>query len=117
MPHLPDYFAFMQRITTLVALCFALLALCSPSLAVGVKAATMHDVVVVAAAGEIAPVTVQSPCQAQGGKRVLPCQSDLGVLPGVIAKATPAAVALHLPRNDLMPASIVPDADLPPPRA
>lgn len=117
MPHSPDYFALMQRITTLVALCFALLALCSPSLAVGFKAAAVRDVVVVVASAEVAPVTVQSPCQAQGGMRVLPCQSDLGVLPGGTARPTPAAAANRLPGNDRIPASLVPDADLPPPRA
>ena len=55
-------------------------------------------------------------CKSLGGKRVLPCHPDLGVMAEQIAAIAPASRSSA--RRDAMPGlpAMAPEAELPPPR-
>lgn len=106
----------MKRVLSLLLLVFAVTALAAPSLTLGLglnRLAHPHDGVTVASDG--APLEVIT-CKGLGGKRLMPCQPDLGVLSAALGKdtqAVPSNLLLVLPiPSPLSP----PEAELPPPR-
>ena len=105
----------MTRLLRIVALIVALIALGGPSLSHG-----MGVQLSVAVEADTAPAELVAAkpwgCKSLGGKRVLPCHPDLGVMTSQVPPAAPStrqwpegAVALPL-------AATVPEAELPPPR-
>ena len=101
-----------------VVLLVALFGLLSPSLAAGAGAIAsgMATPAAVAAVDDTPQVPFFHPCKQQGGKRVLPCNPDPGVLtrPGAVLSWVPAERPAHL--ADPMLRLPVPAADPPPPR-
>lgn len=107
--------SIMKRIALIVSTVFALLALVVPSgaLALGVTAPHWHRASV---ATSVAPSVAYTGCKLLGGKRVLPCHPDMGVLSRIeVAASLPGT-----PRADLWtvlnPPDFVPEIELPPPR-
>jgi hypothetical protein len=106
----------MQRLLSLLLLVFAVTALAAPSLTLGLglnRLAHTHGGATVASDG--APLEFTT-CKGLGGKRLMPCQPDLGVLSAALDKGRQA-----VPSNLLLLLSIPsplspPEAELPPPR-
>ncbi|HEV7275783.1 MAG TPA: hypothetical protein VGN80_05820 [Devosiaceae bacterium] len=104
----------MMQVRSVLLMILAVLALASPSLAVGVTAASASEVSVVAA--EDRGAAGYRPCEMQGGKRVLPCQPDLGLLVRATAERPWTTAAAPRPVPDLMLPDRAPQTDPPPPR-
>lgn len=106
----------MTQFRSALALLVAVLALLAPSLATGFTAAAATEVTVAAAMDDGIELPDYRPCEQQGGKRVLPCHPDLGLLvppmtaPGWTLAAVPAIAA------DRMHPLPLRAADPPPPR-
>ncbi|KRA44891.1 hypothetical protein [Devosia sp. Root635] len=109
----------MIRLFSIATLLLALVALGAPNLSrgVGIGVGTL-----VAVAGGVDMVTdapaMARPghCKSLGGKRVLPCHPDLGVMAAQISAIAPASRSSSW--FDAVPAlpSVAPEAELPPPR-
>lgn len=105
----------MHRFTALLTLCVALLALMSPSFAAGICIA-YEGAPLVAASSDGGAAHLPSPCELQGGKRVMPAQPDFGKRAEVeVPRATTAQWALGL-ADQPMRQGRSPLAELPPPR-
>lgn len=104
----------MHRLIGILTILLAMLALLSPSFATGVCVAN-GGVPIVSAAGGDTPVHVPSPCEMQGGKRVLPAQPDFARHAVVDPYAIAALWAGGLVDDPLRQGRI-PAMELPPPR-
>ena len=107
----------MTRLFSIATLLLALVALGVPSLSLGMGVGVAAPVVVSADTVAGAPELVQpGHCKSLGGKRVLPCHPDLGVMAGQVAAIAPSS--RQASGYDPMPAlsPVVPEAELPPPR-
>lgn len=105
----------MHRFIGIVAILLAVLALASPSLATGVCVAH-GGLPAVAATGGEAPLSLPSPCEMQGGKRVLPDQPDFR---RHMRAEDPRALATAWARglmDEPMHEGRAPAMELPPPR-
>jgi hypothetical protein len=112
---LQGYPGGMHRFTAFLTLCVALLALMSPSLAAGVCIAHGGLPTVTASSGG-GPAQLPSPCEMQGGKRVMPAQPDFGKRAEIeLLRATSAQWAMGL-ADEPMRQGRSPLAELPPPR-
>lgn len=104
----------MTQSRSILVLLLAVLALLAPSVVVGFTAATAGEIVVAADDGPELPL--YRPCEKQGGKRVLPCHSDLGLLVPAIAAPVWTVAALPAIATDRMHPLPLRSADPPPPR-
>lgn len=92
----------------------ALLALACPSFAAGLCAANGQPPVVSVAAND-ASVPLPSPCEMQGGKRVLPARPYLDRIAVELPRATASQWARGLADQPIHE-GLAPAAELPPPR-
>ncbi len=101
----------------ILVLLVALFGLLAPSFAAGFSAVTASTTsVVVAACDDGVELPEYKPCREQGGKRVLPCHPDLGILvAGAEAPAWGRSGRRGLTADPLR-RTLVPAADPPPPR-
>ncbi len=101
----------------ILVLLVALFGLLAPSFAAGFSAVTASTTsVVVAACDDGVELPEYKPCREQGGKRVLPCHPDLGILvAGAEAPAWGRSARRGLTADPLR-RTLVPAADPPPPR-
>jgi hypothetical protein len=110
------YMDDMTRLLGILTLITALIGLTAPSvsLGLGVRApiwvATSSEVVVTGLVSKVAA------CQLLGGKRVLPCHPDLGVLATPIDAMRPMLGHVLARSAGPLPAGATPEAELPPPR-
>ncbi len=105
----------MRSAWSFVILLFALVALASPSAGALVRASQFNGKVA-AVAQNVGGGILKLPCAAQGGKRVLPCHPDLGVLFARIEVEPRQTGMWRDLRNDLPRSSLPGVPDLPPPR-
>src|SRR5688572_28186071 len=104
----------MHRFFSLLMICVALLAMLSPSFATGVCVA--NGKLPAVSMNHDGPVQLPSPCDMQGGKRVMPAQPDFARASRVeVPRATMAQWALGL-ADEPMRQGRAPAAELPPPR-
>ena len=107
----------MTYLRSLLLTILAVLALTSPSLAVGAAAISVNDAapaMTVIDAG--APAPAYRPCGWHGGKLVLPCHPDLG-LPVVMKAAPPwTSARVPVPAVDMTLPDRAPKIEPPPPR-
>lgn len=109
--------ATMTCLRSLLLTILAVLALTSPSLAVGVAAASAGEAsLIIAVADDGAPAPAFRPCARQGGKALLICQPDVGLplvtagrAPGAKTRVPATAVDLAMPQR-------APKIEPPPPR-
>lgn len=105
----------MHRLTAILTLCVALLALLSPSFAAGVCIA-YDGLPSVSASNDGSTAHLPNPCEMQGGKRVMPAQPDVGRQAEVeLPRATVSQWARGL-ADQPMHEGRSPVAELPPPR-
>lgn len=104
----------MTQVRSVLLMILAVLALTSPSLAVGVTAAAANQVSMAAADDVDGPG--YRPCELQGGKRVLPCHPDLGLLVRTATQRFWTSASVPRPVPDLMLPNRAPKTDPPPPR-
>jgi hypothetical protein len=107
----------MTRLFSIATMLLALVALGVPSLSLGMGIGVAAPVVVSADTVADAPDLVRSGhCKSLGGKRVLPCHPDLGVMAGQVAAIAPASSSS--PWRAALPVlpAVAPEAELPPPR-
>ena len=104
----------MTHLRSVLLVILAVLALTGPSLAVGVTVASANPVSMAAADDADGPG--YRPCEMQGGKRVLPCHPDLGLLVRVSAQRPWTTASVPRPVPDLMLPERAPKTDPPPPR-
>ena len=106
----------MKRIFSILLLVFAVVVLTGPSLTLGLglnRIAHASSTVTVVSDGE--PITFWS-CKGLGGKRVMTCHPDLGVLVAPLqAPSQPPQMAM-LVGEPLLVTNRWPEAELPPPR-
>lgn len=106
----------MKRILSILLLVFAVAALTGPSLTLGLglnRIAHANSTVTVVSDGD--PITFWS-CKGLGGKRVMTCHPDLGVLVATLQPpAQPQQMAV-LVGEPLLAQMRWPEAELPPPR-
>ena len=102
----------------LLILFVALFGLLSPSFAAGVGAvAASAAVPAITMADDAGPAVPQyKPCEKQGGKRVLPCHPDLGILAVAPEASAWAPAGRRFPAAEPLRRLLVPAADPPPPR-
>ncbi|HTM77851.1 MAG TPA: hypothetical protein VL133_09515 [Devosia sp.] len=106
----------MQRIMTFAIMLIALAAFCAPSLARGFDAVSPPSGDTAVTAIEGASVLLAPKCKLSGGKRLLPCHSDLAEpAPSVVPSRRLAIPLFGLPQS-LVAWAHGPDAELPPPR-
>lgn len=106
----------MTRFLSILTLIMAVLALSAPSvsLGMGVRGPVWTTTSGHSAVSEL--VTTRVVCKFLGGKRVLPCHPDLGVMATAVSAVRPS-VSYQLPRGVAPPlAEATPEAELPPPR-
>lgn len=101
---------------SMLALLFALVALLAPSLAAGYGALAAAPAPAVCAVDDGVEVPVFKPCEKQGGKRLLPCHPDLGVLAAMPAAPIWRPASVLQPTAGPMRRLLAPSADPPPPR-
>jgi hypothetical protein len=104
----------MHRLLSILTICVALLALVSPSVATGLCVAH-GGLPVVSASADGNPVHLPSPCEMQGGKRILPAQPDFCRSAIEVPRATCAQWARGL-ADQLLRDGLAHTAELPPPR-
>lgn len=107
----------MKRLWSTMLVLFAVFALTAPTLAAGYAA--LRTAPPVRAAGVVvAPIlsTVLKPCQAQGGKRVLPCQSHQAILARAASVAPGTSGFDRFLSDDRLPEGRPAEPILPPPR-
>lgn len=106
----------MRSLTKLIILGMALLALCAPGIAAGVRIGMADCLPVPHAEAHGLPANLPSPCDLQGGKRVLPSQPQpLRAALVEVPRATVAQWARGL-ADEPMRRALVPATELPPPR-
>lgn len=115
-PYRASKSAFMTHLRPLLMLLLALLALTSPSMAVGINVLAGSPTQVVASADDGIGGPAYRPCK-QGGERVLPCHPDLGLLGATPARPVWTVLTTAVIITDPMPASRLPATDPPPPRS
>lgn len=107
----------MPRLRALLLSLLAVLALMSPSVAVGLRLAQEGCGPTVSSALSGEPVNVPSPCELMGGKRVMPAGPDLRVPRNVeVSRATEAQWQFGL-TSDPIREGRGPMTELRPPRA
>lgn len=109
----------MQRVWSAIMVLFAVLALTAPTLASGYAALSQpapHRHQTGPAVSSILN-TVVKPCQAQGGKRVLPCQVDQAILGLSARNSAPTQNLLRIFANERLPEGRAGEPSLPPPRS
>ncbi len=106
----------MTRLMSIFALVVAIVALSAPSVSLGMGVTGPVWSVGETQVSKAAPAKVLS-CKSLGGKRVLPCHPDLGVITGPLPVAEPPT-DYRPGRNAGLPplAAQAPEAELPPPR-
>ncbi len=107
----------MHRLRAIVVCILAVAAICSPSFAsgLGLCMSGTGSFVSETASGE--PVNLPSPCDLQGGKRVMPAQSDVAARRAVeVPRATVAQWQFGL-SDEAMRDGRYPAMELEPPRA
>lgn len=107
----------MTRLLSIATLLLALVALGVPSLSLGMGVGVAAPVVVSADTVAGAPELVRpGHCKSLGGKRVLPCHPDLGVMAGQVAAIAPFSRQVSRHKPVLALSTMAPEAELPPPR-
>ena len=106
----------MKPLAHIAALIVALVALGAPSLSLGMGLRVI-DLSTRLEVSVSEPVAAKPwGCKALGGKRVLPCHPDLGVIAAQPAAMAPPA-GYRTWRNVVLPLmALAPEAELPPPR-
>ena len=107
----------MIRLFRIATLLLALVALGVPSLSLGLGIGVAAPVVASADTVADAPELARpGHCKSLGGKRVLPCHPDLGVMAGEVSAIAPSSrqASGHDPMLALP--AMAPEAELPPPR-
>jgi hypothetical protein len=107
----------MAYLRSLLMLLLAMLALTSPSMAVGFTAFTGSTAQIIVSADDGVDIPHYRPCERQGGKRALPCHPDLGLLAAMPARSVWTIMAAPAIAVELMPAGRQPATDPPPPRS
>jgi hypothetical protein len=108
----------MTRFLSILTLIMALVALSAPSvsLGMGVRGPIWTSVSSDSAVSEPVSVRIVVGCQLLGGKRLLPCHPDLGVIATTVSAVRPSSDH-QLPRGTMPPlTAATPEAELPPPR-
>ncbi|MCR6671250.1 hypothetical protein [Devosia ginsengisoli] len=104
----------MTRLLSIAVLIVALVALAAPSLSLGVSAYPPTSTQLHVSSGDL---MAAKPCKSLGGKRVLPCHPDLGVMVSQASLVFPS-IRQRSWRDVVVPlAAPQPEAELPPPRA
>ena len=107
----------MIRLFRIATLLLALVALGVPSLSLGLGIGVAAPVVASADTVADAPELARpGHCKSLGGKRVLPCHPDLGVMAGQIAAIAPASPPSSWQAAVPALPAVAPEAELPPPR-
>ena len=107
----------MTRFLSIAILLLALAALGAPSLSLGMGIGVAAPVVASADTVMDAPELVRpGHCKSLGGKRVLPCHPDLGVMAGQVSAIAPSSRQTSGPDPVLALSTMAPEAELPPPR-
>ena len=107
----------MTRLLSIATLLLALVALGVPSLSLGMGLGVAAPVLVSADTVADAPELVRpGHCKSLGGKRVLPCHPDLGVMAGQVAAIAPSSRQASGHGPVLALSAMAPEAELPPPR-
>jgi hypothetical protein len=108
----------MTRFLSILTLIMALVALSAPSVSLGmgvrgpVWVSTSSD----SAVSEPVAERIVVGCHLLGGKRLLPCHPDLGVMATTVSAVRPSN-GHQLPRGVVPPlTAATPEAELPPPR-
>jgi hypothetical protein len=104
----------MTRFIAFIAVLVALVSVLTPSVAVGSRGFVAHAAPLYQLQTD--GTYLKAPCPLTGGKRLLHCRPDLGVLPqiGFLEPAPPKPVPL--PALDLMHHRLVIAPTVPPPR-
>lgn len=104
----------MTRLLSIAALIVALVALGAPSLSLGMSVYPSTSTELHASSADLVAI---KPCKSLGGKRVLPCHPDLGVMVSQALLVFPP-IRQRSWRDVMVPlAAPQPEAELPPPRA
>ena len=107
----------MIRLLRIATLLLALAALGVPSLSLGLGIGVAAPVVVSADTVADAPELARpGHCKSLGGKRVLPCHPDLGVMVGEVSAIAPSSRQASGHDPVLALSTMGPEAELPPPR-
>lgn len=107
----------MTRVLSFFALLLALVALSAPSASLGMGVTGPVWTLVDAQTSVAAPTKVIS-CKSMGGKRIMPCHPDLGVLAALKPVTIPQSEHSLVMTRAVAPMRIpAPEAELPPPRA
>ena len=108
----------MTRFLSILTLIMALVALSAPSvsLGMGVRGPVWTSIPSDSAVSEPAPRRIMVGCHLVGGKRVLPCHPDLGVMATTVSAMRPSIS--HPVPGSMAPllTGATPEAELPPPR-
>ena len=108
----------MIRLFRIATLLLALVALGVPSLSLGLGIGVAAPVVVSADTVADAPeMALPGHCKSLGGKRILPCHPDLGVMAGQVSAIAPSSRQTSGPDPVLALSTMAPEAELPPPRS
>lgn len=104
----------MTRVFAIFTLLLALVAVTVPSVVVGARGFVEHPapVLILQANGNY----VKAPCLLSGSGRLLPCQSDTGVMPPRLLLVPPTAEPAATSLSDAMPGAFSAEPGLPPPR-
>ncbi|MET3897838.1 hypothetical protein ABIB57_001784 [Devosia sp. UYZn731] len=108
----------MTRFLSILALIMALVALSAPSvsLGAGVRGPLWTSIPSDSAVSGPASDRIVVGCHLVGGKRLLPCHPDLGVMVTTVSTVRPS-IGHHLARAMMPPlTAATPEAELPPPR-
>lgn len=108
----------MTRFLSILTLIMALVALSAPSvsLGAGVRGPIWTSIPSDSAVSEPVLERIVVGCHLVGGKRLLPCHPDLGVMATTVSAVRPST-SHQLPRGMALPlTAATPEAELPPPR-
>jgi hypothetical protein len=106
----------MKRALSLIIMVVALVALAGPSLSRGLEGVRIDAGSVVTAADTEGEQTHLWGCKTLGGKRLVPCHPDLGVLAPPPGPMVPSQGPLLRPDADAIGSAMPPETELPPPR-
>lgn len=104
----------MTRYRPFLLMLLALMALLAPSTGAVLHAAASGVVVTAADAGADAPA--YTPCETRGGKRIMSCSADLGVLVSATNAPVPKTSEVRALMANPMHRILTPAAEPPPPR-
>jgi hypothetical protein len=105
----------MKRVLSIIVLILALVGLSAPSVSLGMGISGPEWSSVASDASGAIPIKLVG-CKSLGGKRLLPCHPDQGVIIGLVVAIAPSSAASPLRRVPLPGAMGAPKAELPPPR-